>query len=336
MYRRSLLFNFWKKYTVRYINLTMLMTHTNLNQFFASEDYEKILDDDSISINSILNNGKFYIRQNSVQIARIDIEDIENVKYYDGQNNLMFEGTCMPINTEHLSLILKNGKFYENNTLIYDGDIAYCVGEIVYHGNGKAYRNGEMYYDGEWKYNDCHGKGIAYENGIILYDGYCWHNERRGTGRGYKNNAMIYEGEWLHDERHGYGTQYNNGIVYEGYWEHNACSGRGKQYSNGNLVFDGSYFNSERHGYGAEYRNGVLIFEGEWSHGYKNGEGTSYDGDTSTVAVWKFGELVKTVLPLVPIDEVSSTENSVVTDSTETNSKSESSTDSDDSVTSID
>ena len=51
-----------------------------------------------------------------------------------------------------------------------------------------------------------------------------------------------------------------------------------KEYNyNGILIFEGEYINGERNGKGKEYNyNGILIFEGEYLNGERNGKGKEY------------------------------------------------------------
>ena len=47
-------------------------------------------------------------------------------------------------------------------------------------------------------------------------------------------------------------------------------NGKGKNYCDGILIYEGEYLNGERNGRGKEYeRNGKLIFEGEYLNGEK-------------------------------------------------------------------
>lgn len=317
-------------YSVRYkIISNSIMSHTNLNQFFTSDDYDKILNDDSVIMNNVIHNGSLIIKptNQTYNTCTVVITDVENIKYYDGQDNLIFDGTCQPINPEHLSINLRNGMFYENNQLVYDGDLAYCVGQIVYHGIGKGYRDDKLYYEGEWRYNECHGEGTAYENDVMLYYGHCTHNQRNGYGRGYKNNQLVYDGQWKNDERNGHGTQYNNGVVYEGEWEHNMYSGEGKTFRNGQVTYNGNFYNSSRHGHGKEYQSGNLIYEGQWFYGMRHGQGSLYENNVVTQSgTWKYDSFDENVVS----DENTNVLESIV-EETSPSFNSNSSNDSDDS-----
>ena len=60
-------------------------------------------------------------------------------------------------------------------------------------------------------------------------------------------------------------------IIYE-------SKGNGKEYDDGVLVFEGEYLNGERNGKGKEFNIcGKLAFEGEYLNGKINGKGKEYD-----------------------------------------------------------
>ena len=43
------------------------------------------------------------------------------------------------------------------------------------------------------------------------------------------------------------------------------------------LIFEGEYFNGERNGKGKEYKYSDLVFESQYLNGRRNGEGKEYD-----------------------------------------------------------
>ena len=56
--------------------------------------------------------------------------------------------------------------------------------------------------------------------------------------------------------------------------------GKGKEYKYGILIFEGEFLNGKRNGEGKEYNfNGDIIFEGEYINGLRNGNGKEYEGE---------------------------------------------------------
>ena len=169
-----------------------------------------------------------------------------------------------------------------DNRLIYEGE--YLNGER--NGRGKEYNDiASVSFEGEFK------KGKKWNN-LNLKNG-------KGYIKEYKNNVLIYEGEYLNGERNGKGKEYNdngklifegeyvNGIKYNGwgYDEDNGNKiyelkfGKGciKEYKNNILIYEGKYLEGKRNGEGKEYDNsGEIIFEGEYLYGFKH-KGKEYN-----------------------------------------------------------
>ena len=117
---------------------------------------------------------------------------------------------------------------------------------------------------------------------------------------------LLFEGEYKNGEGYEYiygEDQETNIIIFEGEYINGIKNGKGKKYyDNGNLKFDGKYLNGKKwdgKGYNRkgdliyELKNGdgyvkryyyhefkndeVLIYEGEYKNGEKNGKGREYD-----------------------------------------------------------
>ena len=160
---------------------------------------------------------------------------------------------------------------------------------------GKKYIKGKLEYEGEYlfskKYN---GKGYD-KNGNIIYE------LNNGNGKVieyYFNNIIEYIGEYKNGKKHGKGKEYDiegnikfdgeykdgirwNGILYKNKIGYELKNGKGyvKQYMNNMLVYEGEYFNGKKDGKGKEYYDDKLIFEGEFLNGLKNGKGKEYSFD---------------------------------------------------------
>ena len=126
--------------------------------------------------------------------------------------------------------------------------------------------------------------------------------ERNGKGKEYKidNDELIFEGEYLNGKRNGKGKEYyyDGKIAFEGeyingeMWDgkcydkkeniiYELKQGKGfiKLYKYNILIFEGNYKNGKKNGKGKEYHfdSGRLIYEGEYINEEKNGKGKEYD-----------------------------------------------------------
>ena len=86
---------------------------------------------------------------------------------------------------------------------------------------------------------------------------------------------MEYEGECLYDKKYnGKGYDENGNIIYE----LKNGNGKVKNYYSGILLFEGEYLNGKKNGKGKEYSwNGSLEYEGEYLNGKRNGKGKEYE-----------------------------------------------------------
>ena len=186
-------------------------------------------------------------------------------KIYDKNNNIVYE--------------LKNGKgyvkkYYFNNIVEFEGE--YLNGEK--NGIGKEYDyGGSLLFEGEY-FNGKKLKGKGYrkkENcGTLIFEGdYLYGHKRKG--KSYVKGNLEYEGEYLYNRKwKGKGFDENGNIMYE----LSNGTGKVKLYEiTGVLIFEGEYLNGKKNGKGKEYDDGKLRFEGEYLNGEKNGKRKEYD-----------------------------------------------------------
>ena len=161
---------------------------------------------------------------------------------------------------------IKNGKGYikEYNflqTLIFEGE--YLNGKRD--GKGKEFINGFLSFEGEYINGKRNGKGkeYKYQGKEILFEGDYLYNSKIKGKEYYLNGKLEFEGEYLFNKKwNGKGYDKNGNIIYE----LNNGNGKVKEYYNGLLIFDGFYLNGKKNGKGKQfYKNGELMFEGEFS-----------------------------------------------------------------------
>ena len=183
-------------------------------------------------------------------------------------------------------------KFTGKETVMESGEIVkcYCIHSrrLLFKGmylRGKRIKYGrEYYYDGELK-----------------YEGYYLDGEKSGKGKEYICNYLRYSGEYKNDKKNGKGQEYNSkgAIIFQGVffngkkWNGFGYNGRGRQvyelkdgkgiireyFDNGLLLYEGEYSNGERNGIGKEYNSREkLVFEGQYLNGKRwNGIKYLYD-----------------------------------------------------------
>ena len=184
-------------------------------------------------------------------------------KEYNSEEQLIFEG-------EFTNGKKWNGKGYDNsNNVIYElKNGKGLIKEFTFFGSTieGEYLNGE--YNGKRK--DYFGDKIMFD-GEYLYDSIF-------KGKLYINGILEYEGEYLFDKKwNGKGFDEDGNIIYE------VVNGNGKvkeYYPNEVLLFEGEYLNGKRNGEGKEYDIvGNLVYEGEYLNGKRNGKGVEYYSD---------------------------------------------------------
>ncbi|CEM34188.1 unnamed protein product [Vitrella brassicaformis CCMP3155] len=145
-------------------------------------------------------------------------------------------------------------------------------------------------YEGEWREGVFHGKGIKY------YE-----------GDGDLVNKKEYEGQWSKGMRNGVGIAYfpNGNPHFKCQWKDDQIDESEEvieHFHNGNVKYKGGFLDGLRHGHGTEYGDYYgprpelggrtfahhKAYEGAWSKGKKEGQGTMFYEDGCTV--WYQGE----------------------------------------------
>ena len=121
------------------------------------------------------------------------------------------------------------------------------------------------------------GKEYNYYTKKIWFEGEYKNGKRNGRGKEYDSNTgnIIFEGEYVSGIKWtGKGYNENNEIEYE---IKDGC-GFIKEYFNNILIYEGEYLKGKRNGIGKEYNKitGDLMYEGEFKDGKRNGKGKEY------------------------------------------------------------
>ena len=215
-----------------------------------------------------------------------------NVKEYDDEDNLIFEG-------EYL-YGYRNGKgeeYYKDKSLLFKGQ--YINGKR--NGCGKEYYDnkygGKIKYEGQYLNGKRNGKGKEYnKKGDLIFEGEYLYNCKK-TGKAYINGKLEFEGDYLFNKKfngNGYNIfgeiiyQLKNGngkvkeyndesiLIFEGQYLDGKKNGKVEEYDDyGGLIYKGEYLNGRRNGKGEE-SNGKIIYKGEYLNGRKNGKGKEY------------------------------------------------------------
>ena len=104
---------------------------------------------------------------------------------------------------------------------------------------------------------------------------------------GLFDNKLIYEEEYLNGERNGKGKVYNDKdeVLFEGEFK------KGKIWNNLKSQFNFNCTLQNGKGYIIEYNDdGILIYEGEYVDGERNGKGKEYDGNLIFEGDYLFGK----------------------------------------------
>ena len=229
---------------------------------------------------------------------------------YDGK--LLFEGEYL--NNKRNG----NGKeYFSNGNIKFEGK--YLNGKKwtgIGYDIGYDKNNKKMF---EIENGKGHIKGYIDRSDYSIFEGEYLNGEKNGKGKEYFDNKLLFEGEYLNGKRNGKGIEYNtehkckefegqyyngkewngkgynpnNGIIYE------LKNGKGikKKYiwETGDpgddwyvekdiLIFEGEYLNGEKNGKGKEYDfDGKLKFEGEYVNNRKNGKGKEYNSQGNLI-----------------------------------------------------
>ena len=151
---------------------------------------------------------------------------------------------------------------------------------------------------------------LLFSGRYIVYEKEGKVNEKEGKVKEYNidNDILIFEGDYLNGKRHGKGKLYypDGNKLFEGEFLNGKKNGKGKEfYVNGNLLFEGVYLNGNKwNGIGYELNTnnilfelkngkgkvkeyifsfGILVFEGEYLYGERNGKGKIYDYNSNKI-----------------------------------------------------
>jgi hypothetical protein len=184
-----------------------------------------------------------------------------------------------------------DGKLYENDKLIYEGEFKY----FIPHGKGIYYfPNGEKYV-GQFKKRNVYNKSIEFKIDPNFH----------GNGTFYdKNGRMIYEGNWKSNKYNGEGTLYDakQKVKHFGIFEHGIfrfdgetyadkiCGFGREYYQNGNLKYEGMMIENVPHGgYGIIYHDTNIPSKiGKFENGQLNGTGAIFDENGIILKKGKF------------------------------------------------
>ena len=194
-------------------------------------------------------------------------EKLKGKEYNSYNNSLIYEG-------EYINL-KKNGKGKEYNEygkLIFEG--VYFKGKKWIGKVQDYYINGRIKFDGEYLNGKINGKGYDNYN-MVIYE----INDGIGLVRECdNNNILLFEGQYINGKRHGKGKEGFFQQTFEGeYYE-------GKKWNGTGYIYNKAIYELKNgNGHIKEYCDNILIFEGEYSNGLKNGKGREYFGNRALI-----------------------------------------------------
>ena len=145
-------------------------------------------------------------------------------------------------------------------------------------GIGKEYNyDRKLIFEGEYLNGKRNGKGKEYNDfGVLIFEGE-FINDYKSKGKFYVKGKLEYEGEFkIRKKWNGNGYDKKGKIIYT------LINGTGKvqEYNDfGVLIFEGEYLNGEKNGKAKEYheKNGKMSFRVEYLDGVRNGKAKEYD-----------------------------------------------------------
>ena len=174
----------------------------------------------------------------------------------------------------------KKGKEYNayNDVLIFEGE--YNNGKR--NGIGKEQFYNELIFEGEYKNGKRNGKGKEYEFGQLIFEGK-YLNGKKWNGIGYYNNEIIleYDNNELYNFEPDFTSKEKDDLKKTKIYEIKNGKGFVKEFNDKVLVFEGEYKHGERNGIGKEYnRTGNVIYQGEYLNGKRwTGKGLDIKGN---------------------------------------------------------
>ena len=225
---------------------------------------------------------------------------------YDALGNLVYDGSWKNGKYDGFGrLIFRDGRTYEgyfkNNKFDGQGKMTYAEDDL----------SGRKEYEGAWANDRFHGYGVFRWNSGSVYEGNFSEGYRDGEGI-YTYSAasacVRYEGNYVKDKVNGFGKLiYRDGSCYEGDFKNGKLDGQGKMTyaaddSLGRREYEGAWANDWFHGHGVLRWNSGSVYEGNFSEGYRDGEGiytysaasacVRYEGNYVKDKVNGFGKLI--------------------------------------------
>lgn len=216
-------------------------------------------------------------------------------------------------------ILIFNGSFTERSIVDFKGKV--YIGQIE---NGEANGWGRLYdedrnikYIGFFHNNKYEGDGFLYnyykedeegKGSVLKYEGEFENGKFHGVGKYYEvingELLLVYDGEFRYGQYCGKGTNFfydkdNKKIgTYTGGMAYNKRSGFGvyEHYDSDTKVtkkYEGTYAEDQLNGWGVFYSNNKVVYEGYWSDGYQEGNGTLYYTDDSGEERTYIGEFSK-------------------------------------------
>ena len=246
---------------------------------------------------------QYYPNKKLKYIGNFDNNEYNDYGVYFWENGERYEGFFRN------SMATGIGKYYYINGDLYEGDFV----DNIKQGQGKYICSNGNYFIGQWRNDMQNGYGEYYENDKVVYKGNLVDGMKNGYGKYYEDGALKYKGNFYDDKYDGEGKLYDSSSLYFGEWKSGQKNGNGKQFFNkGNFInekeyrifsfvpffmgnnnlnnefygfkycYDGNFVDDKIKGKGKLYykrrdNKKILIYEGEWEDGLRNGNGIEYD-----------------------------------------------------------
>ena len=187
------------------------------------------------------------------------------------------------------------GRIFFPNKEIYEGAIS----------NSKPNGKGELLtgirdrYIGEFKNGEFIYGQIIFSDDNTKYEGNIESGNFTGQGKMTWINNIEYQGNFENSMLSGKGRiikiiDINKKEIYEGDFYQNEFNGKGKYFFVNGDIYEGDFENGIKKGYGIYHRNNgdKIIYEGNWSDDYPNGNGTITYGKYKLTGFWRNGDYI--------------------------------------------
>lgn len=192
-------------------------------------------------------------------------------------------------------------------------------------------------YEGQWADSKKHGTGSELWADGAKFEGQFADGFKSGAGIYRDCSGLEYIGQFRNDKMDGIGTYvFECGRRYSGHWHAGRMHGHGKMEWATGVMYEGGYENGLRSGLGTITSPDGSSYSGNWSVGKQHGKGVQKDGQGSGwQETWEHGTRVSsvqvgfgettpsapgsiatgaTVIPLLPLAELSNAEGSLEID----------------------